>query len=84
MADAIIGQSTLGFSKGYEETLKQARAAGINDEEASRLATIASVQTGILYAATAPLSPQMKATDAIIGKIKNDYIKVALTFYFLK
>ena len=84
MADAIIGQSTLGFSKGYEETLKQARAAGINDEEASRLATIASVQTGILYAATAPLSPQMKATDAIFGKIKNDYIKVALREYAKK
>ena len=60
MADAIIGQSTLGFSRGYEETLKQARQAGINDQEASELASIASIQTGILYALTAPISPQQK------------------------
>ena len=68
MADAIIGQSTLGFSRGYEETLKQARQAGINDQEASQLASIASIQTGILYALTAPISPQTKATDAILVK----------------
>ena len=81
MADAIIGQSTLGFSRGYEETLKQARQAGINDQEASQLASIASIQTGILYALTAPISPQTKATDAIFGKIKNEYIKESLEAY---
>ena len=74
MGDAIIGQSTLGFSRGYEETLSQARKMGLNDNEASELAAIASVQTGILYALTAPISPQTKATDAIFGKLTTPNI----------
>jgi len=82
MADAIIGQSTLGFSRGYEETLKQARQAGFSDEEASNLATVSSIETGLLYALTAPISPQTKATDALFGKLlKPSLLENAFKIY---
>ena len=84
MAEAIIGQSTLGFSRGYEETLKQARQAGVNDDDARELAFIASIQTGILYAATAPLNPRTRAADALFGKVKNEFVKEALEKYAQK
>ena len=84
MAEAIIGQSTLGFSRGYEETLKQARQAGVNDDDARELAFIASIQTGILYAATAPLNPRTRAADALFGKVKNEFVKEALEKYVQK
>ena len=84
MAEAIIGQSTLGFSRGYEETLKQARQAGINDDEAKELAAIASIQTGILYAFTAPINPRIKASDALFGKVKNELVKESLEKYTQK
>jgi len=69
MSDAIIGQATIGFSRGYENTLAEARKAGLNDQEAKELAAVGSIQTGILYAITAPISPQTRATDAIFGKL---------------
>ena len=82
MADAIIGQSTLGFSRGYEETLKQARQAGFNDDEASSLAAVSSIETGLLYALTAPISPQTRATDALFGKLlKPSMLKDAFKIY---
>jgi hypothetical protein len=85
MADAIIAQGTMGFSRGYEQTLAQARQMGINDAEASELATIASIQTGILYALTAPISPQTKATDAIFGKLTTkNFVGNALREYTKK
>jgi len=85
MADAIIGQSTLGFSRGYEKTLSQARKMGINDDEASELATMGSIQMGILYALTAPINPRAKATDAIFGKLSaTNVMEKALREYTKK
>jgi hypothetical protein len=85
MADAIIAQGTMGFSRGYEQTLAQARQMGINDQDASELAAVASIQTGILYALTAPISPQTKATDAIFGKLTTkNFVGNALKEYTKK
>tara|TARA_R100000664_G_scaffold32744_1_gene48175 strand:- start:616 stop:8517 length:7902 start_codon:yes stop_codon:yes gene_type:complete len=81
VADAIIAQSTIGFVRGYEDTLLAAREAGINDQEARELASNASFQTGAWYALTAPISPQTKATNLIFGKPAKETIETALTIY---
>jgi len=81
IAESTIAQSTLGFSKGYESTLKAAREAGIKDSEAKELASIAAIETGAWYAITAPISPQTKATDMLFGKTKNEVIDTALNAY---
>lgn len=81
MANAVIAQSTLGFSKGYESTLRTAREAGISDSDAKELAAIASIETGAWYAVTAPISPGTKATDVLFGKAKNEVIESALRAY---
>jgi len=82
MANAIIAQSTIGFSRGYEETLLAARTKGIPEIEARELAARASAQTGLWYALTAPLSPQTKATEIIFGKRNmKELIEVATERY---
>ena len=81
IASAILAQSTLGASSGYEDTLSEARAAGFNDKEAVELAKDASIQMARLYALTAPISPQTKATEAIFGKIRSQTIKDAIRAY---
>jgi hypothetical protein len=81
MSEAIIAQSTLGFSKGYEDTLKAAREVGIRDSEAKELASLAAIETGAWYAITAPINPQTKTTDMLFGKAKNEVIENALNAY---
>lgn len=81
VADATIAQSTLGFSKGYENTLKIAREAGIRDSEAKELASLASIETGAWYAMTAWINPQSKTTDLLFGKPKNEVIETAINAY---
>jgi hypothetical protein len=81
IAEATIAQSTLGFSKGYESTLKMAREAGIRDSEAKELASLASIETGAWYAMTAWINPQTKTTDMLFGKSKNEVIENALNAY---
>ena len=81
MASAIMAQSTMGLSSGYEKTLKAAKEAGINDEEARKLALIAGKETAILYALTAPISTQTKATEAIFGKIKKNTLDDVVSIY---
>jgi len=81
MASAIMAQSTMGLSSGYEETLKAAKEAGINDEEARKLALIAGKETAALYALTAPISTQTKATEAIFGKIKKNTLDDVVSIY---
>jgi hypothetical protein len=66
-AVAMVSQGTLGFAMGYEETLKQARAAGINEEKARELASSAAVEMGGLYAMTAIINPRTKAVNAVTG-----------------
>jgi len=81
MASAIVAQATMGASSGYERTLREAKDAGLNDAEARELATYSSSQMALLYALTAPISPQTKATEAIFGKIRNASIKEAIEAY---
>ena len=81
MSEAVIAQSTLGFTRGYEDTLKAAREAGIEDDKAKELASIASIETGVWYALTAPINPQTKATDLLFGKAKNEVLEQAINAY---
>ena len=74
MGMAMISQGTLGLTRGYEETLRQARAAGINDDESKELASSAAISMGALYAATAVFNPRTKAVNAVTGvssKVSN-------------
>jgi hypothetical protein len=81
VADAVIAQSAFGYSNGYEQTLKAARDAGIDDSASQALASVAANQMALLYAATAPISPQTKAKDAIFGSIEKRLLKEALDEY---
>ncbi len=81
VADAVIAQSAFGYSNGYEQTLKASRDAGIDDAASQALATVAANQMALLYAATAPISPQTKAKDAIFGSIEKRLLKEALDQY---
>lgn len=81
ISSAIIAQSSLGYSQGLEETMKAAKDAGLNDNEADMLANDAAQRMAILYAVTAPISPQTKATEALFGNAEKDLIKKAILSY---
>ena len=81
MADAIIAQSTIGFVRGYEDTLLAAREAGINEKDARELASNGSFQTGAWYALTAPISPQTKAANLLFGKSTKQTIETAVNIF---
>jgi len=81
MSSAILAQSTLGASSGYNQTYQLAKDAGLNEAEARELASYGSVQMAALYAITAPISPQTKATEAIFGSLKSTTIKSAIEGY---
>jgi hypothetical protein len=81
MSSAILAQSTLGASSGYNQTYQLAKDAGLNEDEARELASYGSVQMAALYAITAPISPQTKATEAIFGSLKSGTIKSAIEGY---
>lgn len=81
MSSAIVAQTALGYSSGLEDTLKAAKDAGINDSDARMLAADAAQRMALLYAVTAPISPQTKATEALFGGSTKSLIKKALTAY---
>jgi hypothetical protein len=81
MASSVVAQSAFGYSNGYEQTLKAAKDAGINDKEAETLALNAGSKMALLYAATAPLSTQTKARELIFGSAEQNLIKKALEAY---
>tara|TARA_R110000782_G_scaffold270024_1_gene369300 strand:- start:42 stop:6236 length:6195 start_codon:yes stop_codon:yes gene_type:complete len=82
MASSIIAQTTLGLSQGVEGTLKEAKLAGLNDEDAKELATIAGLEMATLYGLTGFISPQTKATELLFGGInKTTLIKEAIKRY---
>jgi hypothetical protein len=64
---SMIAQGTLGYTQGYEDTLKAAREAGINDKEAFKLATNAGQRMAILYSTTGVINPQTNVADNIFG-----------------
>lgn len=81
ISSAIISQSALGYSQGLETTLKSAREAGISDKDAQMLALDAAQKMAVLYAVTAPISPQTKAIEAVFGNAEKTIIKNALLAY---
>ena len=81
MASSVVAQTAFGYSNGYEQTLKAAKDAGINDKEAETLALNAGSKMALLYALTAPLSPQTKARELIFGSAEQNLIKKALEAY---
>ncbi len=81
MTAPIIVQSSLGYTQGANETYKIALENGISEKDAQLLANEAGVQMGLLYAVTAPLSPQTKATQAIFGAEGKEAIKKAVLSY---
>tara|TARA_R110002153_G_scaffold258461_1_gene417858 strand:+ start:2929 stop:9447 length:6519 start_codon:yes stop_codon:yes gene_type:complete len=82
LSSSIIAQTTLGLSQGVESTLKEAKLAGLNDEDAQELATIAGLEMATLYGLTGFISPQTKATELLFGGInRTTLIKEALKRY---
>jgi hypothetical protein len=80
-ADAIIAQSSLGYSQGYETALKEAREAGLTDKESEEIAADAAQRTAIWYGMTAPISPQTKAVESLFGSAEKELIKKAVSAY---
>ena len=79
---SIIAQSTLGYTEGYENTLKAARENGINDKEAFKLASHAGQRMAILYGLTGQINPQTQLVEKLFGSKQivknaiNQYLKV--------
>jgi hypothetical protein len=64
---SMIAQGTLGYTQGYEDTLKAAREAGINDTEAFKLAANAGQRMAVLYSTTGAINPQTNVAENIFG-----------------
>jgi len=80
-SSAIIAQSALGYSSGLEDAYRDAKEAGINDEEAKDIANDVAGQMAIWYGATSIISPQTKATEALFGSEKKAIINGAINAY---
>lgn len=76
---SMIAQGALGYSQGYEDTLKAARDAGVNDTEAFKLASTAAQRMAVLYSTTGIINPQTKLTENIFGS--KNIIKKAINQY---
>jgi hypothetical protein len=76
---SMIGQGALGYSQGYEETLKAARDNGINDAQAFKLANAAAQRMAVLYSTTGVINPQVNAVENIFGS--KNIIKKAIDQY---
>ena len=76
---SMIAQGALGYSQGYEETLKAARDNGINDKEAFELAGAAAQRMAVLYSTTGVINPQTKAVENIFGS--KNIVKKAIDQY---
>lgn len=76
---SMIAQGALGYSQGYEDTLKAARDSGINDSEAFKLASTAAQRMAVLYSTTGVINPQTKLAENIFGS--RNVIKKAINKY---
>jgi chloramphenicol 3-O-phosphotransferase len=78
--DAMLFQGSYGAAIGYNNTLKEAKLAGFNDEEASALAYDGSQLTGIWYAATGPISPRTnwlgkEGQETLVSQLRKSILK---------
>ena len=76
---SMIAQGALGYSQGYEETLKAARDAGVNDKQAFKLAALNAQRMAVLYSTTGEISPQVDVAKNIFGS--KNIIKKAMQQY---
>lgn len=76
---SMIAQGAMGYSQGYEETLKAARDNGINDKEAFKLATSAAQRMAVLYSTTGVINPQTKLVENVFSS--KNLIKKAIEQY---
>jgi len=76
---AMVSQGALGYSQGFEETLKAARENGINDKEAFSLASNAAQRMGVLYATTGVINPQTNVVDNLFTT--KNVVKKAIEQY---
>ena len=76
---SMIAQGAMGYSQGYEETLKAARDNGINDKEAFKLATSAAQRMAVLYSTTGVINPQTKLVENVFSS--KNVIKKAIEQY---
>jgi hypothetical protein len=76
---SMIAQGAMGYSQGYEETLKAARDNGINDKEAFKLAASAAQRMAVLYSTTGVINPQTKIVENVFGS--KNMIKKAIEQY---
>ena len=76
---SMIAQGALGYSQGYEETLKAARDSGINDKDAFKLASTAAQRMAVLYSTTGEINPQVEVAENIFGS--RNIIKKAMDQY---
>jgi len=76
---SMIAQGSMGYSQGYEDTLKAARDNGINDKDAFKLATAAAQRMAVLYSTTGVINPQTELVENVFGS--KNIIKKAIEQY---
>lgn len=76
---SMIAQGAMGYSQGFEETLKAARDNGINDKEAFKLASAAAQRMAVLYSTTGLINPQTKVAENLFGS--KNIVKKAIEQY---
>jgi len=80
--DAMVFTSANGAQMGYQSTLQEAKLANIKDDEAEKLANIASIQMGVLYAGTGTWNPRIKTLNSLDDYIaKQQLFKNAINQY---
>lgn len=81
LSEAIIAQSTLGYSRGLRDVYIEAKKAGLSDKESTELASLGAKQMGLLYALTAPIAQRTNITDRLLGEPSKKAIKDAVREY---
>ena len=81
LSEAIIAQSTLGYSRGLRDVYIEAKKAGLSDKESTELASLGAKQMGLLYALTAPIAQRTNITDRLLGEPSKKAIKDAVKEY---
>jgi len=80
-ANAIIAQSSLGYTQAYEQTLREAKEAGLTEKESEQIAGDAAQRTAAWYGVTSIISPQTKAVESLFGSAEKSLIKKAVNAY---
>lgn len=76
---SMIAQGTMGYTQGFEDSLKAARDNGINDKDAFEIASAAAQRMAVLYGTTGVISPQTEVAENIFGS--KNIIKKAIEQY---